>query len=800
VSIKRYAWLFAMAAIIGANAAHALAETTMLFDASEVAGLIETGLRVPQSGEYTVWAWVRGGSSMRLNVGDTRFSKSSTSTYRPFSWTKLGEAKLKANVSYPIELDLRPPEREDARMCIGWLALSTENNFNPERSFELMRVYPYRAGPVPDARVRETRTTRTTFEFPEFKTRQEWESRKKDVQRKILVSAGLWPMPQKTPLNVHVVEKLDRDGYTIENLYMQTMPGVYFPASLYRPKNKKGPFPAVINPHGHGTGGRMSEKRQARFVNFARQGYIVLAYNMMGYVDNSQMDHKFEDDTAYLWSVSVGGLQLWNSMRVLDFITSLPEVDTERVACTGASGGGTQTFLISAVDDRVKATAPVCMVSPFFQGGCVCENAPGLRYDTYSVEIAACAAPMPQILVGATGDWTDMTPDITYPDVRSVYRLTGDEDKLTYFYQEAEHNYDEFSRAAVYRWFGKWLLDETDPLTLRDMDARIEDIETLSVFDDERPMPDDALDEDGVVKTSIERAKQSIDKAWPKDKAGLDKFKDLMQPALADVLNVKQPGVVHAELMPRRQTGRVRRKNFTVTGLILNRPDTGDQVPAILYVPAGGAKKKMVNVVVNPDGKSALVDFATGEPGGLVTAMLNNDQTVLAIDTFLTGEHHSPFAATKRERFCAHFASFSVADEAIRVQDIVTAVTYAQQRDDTAGVNLVGLGQAGPWCLLANGLTPHLNSTIVDIDGFKNRAETEWLKRMNIPGILRVGDFDTATACAAPRRLLIHNTADTFDATRIKNLYTALGTNKTLTTETEQITKKEIANWLDNAS
>jgi len=760
----------------------------MLFDCNGIDELTHKGITVSESAKYGVWVWARGGSSFRLEIGDVWLDVKNFSPSRPFPWKKIGEVELQADQPYSFQLDTQE--------AVGRLAISSSPNFNPQRASELMYIHSDHPGPVQDDRVRETRHTHSSFRLPEYNSAEEWQERSAEIRRKILVSAGLWPMPEKCPLNVKIVDTLDRDGYTIEKLYMEILPGFYIPGSLYRPKGKTGPFPAIINPHGHGKLGRMAESVQPRLANFALQGYIAFSYNMIGFVDNDQMNHNFQSDPAYLWSLSVGGLQLWQSIRALDLITSLPEVDLERVACTGCSGGGSQTFLVTAVDDRIKFAAPVCMVSSLFQGGCICENAPGLRLDTYNVEIAACAAPRPQILVAATGDWTDMTPEIEFPDVRSIYSLSGDEYKLSYYYQDAGHNYNQNSREAVYQFFNKWVMGNEDDEELSEIETPIETVETLSVFDDDHPRPDDALDQDGIVKSIVAQSKDMLGDMWPTDEAGLAEFCETMRPALADVMNIKQPENVYGKIMPQRSKGRTMRDKYTITRYIITRPGVGDQIPAVLYSPTRGNLWKTANLVVHPKGKAALVDFASGEPYDLVKAMLEKDQMVLAIDTFLTGEHHSPFEETKRERLGNYFTTFNPVDESLRVQDILTAIAYLQGNDDVDGVNLIGIGEAGLWCLLANAFAPDLNKTVVDVVGFDNRDESAWIERLNIPGILRVGGFETAIACAAPRPLLIHNTAGAFDAESVAKLYEMLGAGGKFIVDAAQNSDQEVLNWL----
>src|SRR6185436_19629009 len=159
-----------------------------------------------------------------------------------------------------------------------------------------------------------------------------------------------------------------------------------------------------------------------RCINFARQGMVAFSYDMLGYNDTAQVNHKFASNpTNLLWNISLMGLQTWNSIRALDFLASLPDVDKARLGCTGASGGGTQTFMLGAVDDRLAVQSPIVMVSHTMQGGCSCENAPGLRVEYSNMEIAAVPAPRPQILVSATGDWPKATMEVEGPAIEGTY-------------------------------------------------------------------------------------------------------------------------------------------------------------------------------------------------------------------------------------------------------------------------------------------------------------------------------------------------------------------------------------------
>src|SRR5205809_6856836 len=282
------------------------------------------------------------------------------------------------------------------------------------------RVLP--EGKLPnDIRLEPLKDLDGYFPFQPPKSKREWEKRAERVRRQILISQGLWPMPTKTPLNAVIHGKIDRGEYTVEKVYFESTPGFFVTGNLYRPKNVTGKAPGVLFAHGHWADARLSESTEvelrreladgeerfeqggrSRFqsmsVQLARMGCVVWQWDMHGHSDSPQRSmalvHGFKTKRPGMnktenWGLfspqaethlqSVMGLQTWNSIRSLDFLLSLPEVDPERVACTGASGGGTQTFILSAIDPRVKVAFPAVMVSTAMQGGCTCENASLLR-------------------------------------------------------------------------------------------------------------------------------------------------------------------------------------------------------------------------------------------------------------------------------------------------------------------------------------------------------------------------------------------------------------------------------------
>ena len=340
-----------------------------------------------------------------------------------------------------------------------------------EQHHELAYVFMEASQGVNDARGGTPRDLNTPYTFPGY-TKAEWTEKAAALRQQIRVANGLVPTHERTPLNAEIFGRIEREDYSVEKVHFEPFPGFFTTGNLYRPLGKSGPFPGIVSPHGHWGRGRLENIERGsipgRCINFAKQGYVIFAYDMIGYNDSGkQIEHHYGGAREGLWGLSAMGLQLQNSIGSIDFLESLPDVDNERIGCTGASGGGTQTFILTAVDERIKVSAPVNMISATMQGGCICENAPNLRLDVSNIEIGALMAPRPLLLVSATGDWTVKTPTVEYPAIRSVYAHFDAEDKVHQVQVDAEHNYNQESREAVYAWFAKWFLGAEDTSGLK---------------------------------------------------------------------------------------------------------------------------------------------------------------------------------------------------------------------------------------------------------------------------------------------------------------------------------------------
>lgn len=356
------------------------------------------------------------------------------------------------------------------------------------------------------------RTLDDRFPAPHYESASVWNVRAAYLREHVLASAGLLPLPEKAPLDASIFGEVKHGDYTVSKVYFESLPGFFVTGNLYRPIGD-GPFPAILSAHGHFAYGRLENtpivSGPARAINLARQGFVVFSYDMVGYNDSQQVPHTFTGPREYLWGLSLSGLQLWDSIRALDFLETLPYVRRDAIGMTGESGGGTQTFLASAVDPRIAVSVPVNMISLHMQGGCLCENPPGLRLDTTNVEIASTIAPRPLLMISATGDWTSDTLELEYPAVRAIYNLMDASDRVRAVRITAEHNYNKDSREAMYAWMARWLQNAPADAHPAEKSFTPEPLQNLLVFHN-RSMPSNALDVAGLTNEWIDLAKRQL--------------------------------------------------------------------------------------------------------------------------------------------------------------------------------------------------------------------------------------------------------------------------------------------------
>ena len=683
------------------------------------------------------------------------------------------------------------------------------------------RVLP--AGQLPkDQRLQPLKDLDGYFPFTPSATADEWQTRAERVRRQILVSQGLWPLPKPTPLNPVIHGKVERDGYTVERVYFESLPGFFVTGSLYRPtKPASGKRPGVLCPHGHWNNGRFydvgaegikkemtdgAEKYaeggrsplQARCMQLARMGCVVFHYDMIGYADSKQLSfelaHRFakqrpEMNTLENWGLystqaesnlqSIMGLQTLNSIRSLDFLLTLPDVDPARIGVTGASGGGTQTMLLGAIDPRPVVAYPAVMVSTAMQGGCTCENCSLLRVDTGNIEFSAMFAPKPQGM-SAANDWTKEMETKGFPEIKKLYSLLGAADnvmlKATINFG---HNYNYVNRAAMYSWFNKHLkLGLTEPI--EEGDYKRLTMEEMTVWDDKHPAPPAGDEfERKLVKYWHQDAQDQLAALTPKDESSWKKYQQVVGGAVDVMVGRNLPA---SAAVTYEQTHKTKQGNHLLMAGLVRTKSRGEELPIAFVHPQ--AWNGRVVVWLSDAGKAGL--FANGDqPRPEVQQLVDAGISVVGVDLLYQGEflaagqaqglEKTPRVKNPRE-FAGYTFSYNHAVIASRVHDVLTVLAFARGYEKPpTRIDLVGLGRTGAIAALAKAQAGDaITATAVDTQGFRFGKLQEIHDPNFLPGGAKYGDLPGILSLAAPSKLWVAGEGERLPAI-VQATYAATG-------------------------
>ncbi|HEY2839520.1 MAG TPA: acetylxylan esterase [Pirellulales bacterium] len=638
------------------------------------------------------------------------------------------------------------------------------------------------------------------FPFQPPATKEEWEKRAAHVRRQILVSMGLWPMPAKTPDNAVIHDPVDRPEYTVERVYLESYPGHFVTGSLYRPKGVTGRRPGILCPYGHWDNGRFTDAGRAsvrkqiveggeRFeaggrsplqsmcAQLARMGCVVFQYDMVGYADSIQIPFAiahgykarrpqlegteswgFFSPQADLNLQTIMGLQTYNSIRVLDWFSGLPDVDPERIGMTGGSGGGTQTFILCAIDPRPAASFPAVMVSTAMQGGCTCENASLLRNDTGNVEFAALFAPKPLGMTGAD-DWTVQIATKGLPELKKLYTLLGAPDLvMAKPLNQFGHNYNYVSRAVMYSFFNKHLKigleepiveEEYKPLTIPEM----------TVWSDSHPRPLSGDDhERKLTRYMADEAKSQLAALAPRDAASLAEYRRVVGGAFEVIIGHGLPAAKDVEFEMRDELDRATYMEFS--GLLKNKQH-GSELPVVFFFPHDW--KKTVVLWLDAAGKAGLY-ASDGAPKPEIRKLIDAGCAVGGIDLLYQGEFNPEGKPPEKARrvigdreFAGYTQGYNHSLFASRVQDILTLAAFAKEHDyGPERIDLVALDSTGPLAAAALSLTGNaIDRAAIDTVGFRF-AKVAAIDDPNfLPGAVKYGDIPGFLLLAAPHKLLL---------------------------------------------
>ncbi len=577
------------------------------------------------------------------------------------------------------------------------------------------------------------------FEVP--KSIEQWEERKKLLQRRVLVANNLWPMPKKTPLNAVIHGKIERPGFTVEKVYFESIPGFRVTGLLFRPVDidPNVRLPAVLSPHGHG--GRLkgtgAEKileqiangeevfedsgrfpKIARCATLARMGCVTLLYDMIGYADNQQLSFElahryatarpefegkehwgFFSAQAEMRMQSIFGLQTWNSIRALDFLMSLPEVDPRRIGITGNSGGGTQTIILDAIDERPVVSFPNGMVSSSMQGGCTCENVCLLRIGTGNVELAAMFAPKPQGMTAAD-DWTKemLVEGKGFSELQELYRMYGHpEAVICEDLRHFPHNYNYVTRSIMYSWFNKYLeLGLEEPIV--EHDFRSLTLDEQAVYDKDHPRPKGGDDfERGLTQWLADQSDRQL-----RDLPAEDRHSIVLL-AWQTILGVDE---------------------------ISDREDDS----LSLFIGAQYAKDKIA-IWIDGDGKGAVVNAA------MAKKIVDEGSAILTTDLLLSGVSETPVVADDRA-YAGYTFGYNHTLFVQRVQQVVRLINRASRMG--GAIQLIASNGAEPVAIASCAVTRKgvIQNLLLEQAQFRFVDITNYRDPDFVPGAVKYGDID----------------------------------------------------------
>jgi dienelactone hydrolase len=644
------------------------------------------------------------------------------------------------------------------------------------------------------------------FPFTPPTSAEAWKARAEQVRQRILVSQGLWPMPTRTPLNAVRHGRLEMDEYAIEKVYFESAPGFYVTGNLYLPIGKQGPFPVVLFAHGHWQDARLSsqpadklrveiahgEERfesggQSRFqsmcVQLARMGCLVWQWDMLGDSDaiqfSRQVVHKFakqrpEMNTTEDWGLyspqaeahlqSIMGLQTWNSIRSLDFVSSLPDVDPQRIAMTGASGGGTQTMLLAAVDPRLSLSFPAVMVSTSMQGGCTCENASLLRVGTGNIEFASLFAPKPQGMTTAN-DWTKEMATKGFPEIQQIYKLLGaPQAVMLHRGEHFPHNYNAVSRSGFYTWLNKhFRLGQSEPVIERDYQPLTKD--QLTVWNEQHPAPP-AADPDferRLLRWFHQDTQQQLQAAV----AAPTELRGLLEPALQVMIGrrYEEIGEVSWKLTRKIDHG----SYLEMLGL-LTHDRGGEALPVVWLYPK--TWNRQATLWLTETGKAGL--FADdGQLQPAIRTLVEAGQTVLGVDLLMQGEFLDAHPGVTGNRvvenpreYAGYTYGYNPALFAQRTQDVMMLVRFLRTAEianhpQPSAISLVALDGTGPIAAAARGLLgAKIDKAAIDTRGFRFSQLLDYRHPMFLPGGAKYLDLPGMLWLQAPQRLWLQGEAE----------------------------------------
>lgn len=579
-------------------------------------------------------------------------------------------------------------------------------------------------------------------------TLDEWAERKQALRSQLAKAWGSFPK-EPCPLNPRKLGAIKRDGYRVEKIVFQTMPGVWMTSNAYVPDGE-GPFPAVLCVHGHWRGAKQDPVVQSRCIGLAKLGFFVLVVDAFGAGERGIGEKlgEYHGEMVAATLIPTGrvlaGIQVYENTRAIDYIQSRPEVDPDRIGVTGASGGGNQTMYIGAWDERLKAVVPTCSVGNFqaYLGAacCMCEVVPGILTFTEEWGILAMVAPRALMVISATRD----APQFSVGEAKKslagaqpVFDLFDVSKNIRHAIFESGHAYNQPMREAMYGWMTLHLKGQGDGSPIPEHAIVPEDPETLRCFPGET-RPDDWLT---LPQFAALEARKLLDEIPDAGGSAWSNWKTRTQ--IDPVIWTASP---HSSGSPAKPVNEP-------------SPGKGSQILRIQSDPGIDIRAQLDPG--HADKTAILIDVKGYEkvaPHKLATELRKSGWTVYTLELRATGKTAHP--RDKIGRAADHnTAEWSLLTGPSLLEQWVTDISQFLHSTGVEKATIIGNGPAGvaALCMAAHDKRITQAATIDSLVSFVSDVPYE-NQRLGImaPGILReLGDIQHIAALAAPKPTLV---------------------------------------------
>ncbi len=618
-------------------------------------------------------------------------------------------------------------------------------------------------------------------EIGQLKTKKDWQNRQVWVRDKLHHLIG--PFPDKTALNPRITGVIHKDGYRVEKLVYESMPGFHVTGCVFIPDDIVGKAPAILNVIGHEQEGFRAELDQLVYINLVRKGFIVLAIDPIGQgeivqffdpeigfskVGYSVVEHNYAGNLTFLSGISLARYFTWNGIRGIDYLVSRDDVDPDRIGMTGFSGGGTVTSYVAALDDRVKVSVP-CSWSASSQSQTETKGTQdpdsffyrGLIEGITFEDLLEVRAPVPTLMTFTSRDQylSIQGARLAYLEAKEVYKTFGKEDNIQFVEDDYKHWLTPKIRLAIYSFFMKHLGVNGDPSEvdielLSEEELQVTPTGQVSTWLKTENVQSINAKETEILLTNLNQSREDISAHLGKVKVKAKELSGFLQPTFSS----GNPFF----------NGRYQRDGYSV-GKYAIEGEGKYVIPLLLFVPELIKGKYPAIIYLHPDGKAA-----EAGPGGEIEKLVKKGYVVAAVDVLGIGEVKNTATREGADDYTGVLIGRST--PGIQAGDIVRVVNYLKHLDiiDTE-IGAIGIDEMCIPLLHAAAFEPMINNLtligspvsyrsivmndlykiglVYNDDGYWHPWEIDF--SWGVAGVLTAYDLPDLIGCLAPRRVVL---------------------------------------------